>query len=291
MVLSVELSKKIKSYVDKNRSLPSSVTVNNVKYSYPVAGYIILQNVVNISAKIKNVTIGKPPASTGDVVEITIKKEDYIKLAKTLIKFIESKKRLPNYLEYKNKKISPRAFIYAFAKVLVFYNDNKRMPNTCLFTSKVFGSNGSSTKATSKGGKVCKALASASGVTITDYKSLYRAFYYAVYKYYNDDCYSQAQALKRFAQKLGMNCADLGQLAYYALKELGYNVKIVRGVIRCDSGSFGHIWCRITTSSTTINFDASAAAKGKSLGTMICGRIVEITNYDPAWAVSDDGRT
>ena len=295
MVLSIELSKKIKSYVDKSKCLPSTITVDKVKYSYPVAGYFILQSVVNIKAKIKEIKVNQAPSATGDIINITIGKEDYISLAKTLIEFIEDEKRLPNFLTYNKKKISPRAFIYAYAKILVFYDENKRLPNNCLFTSSVFGSNGTTTKtkviAKTKGGTVCKALAKASGVTITDYKTLYQAFHFAVYKYYKNDVYSQSVALKRFAQKLGMNCADLGQLAYYALKELGYQVKIVRGEIRCDSGTFGHIWCLLTVSGKTINFDASAAAKQKTLGNMICGKIKSITNYNPSWVVSDDGRT
>lgn len=291
-MLSIELSKKIQSYVDKNKCLPSKVIVNNVEYSYPVAGYFILKNVVNIKENVKKISVSKPPNGTGDIINITIEKEKYISLAKTLVKFVEKNKRLPNYLEYNNKKISPRAFIYAYAKILVFYNTEKRLPKTCLFTSSVFGSNGTNVSVSkTKGGTVCKALAKASGVTITDYKTLYKAFYYAVYLYYKNDCFSQSVALKRFAQKLGMNCADLGQLAYVALKELKYNVKIVRGVIKCNSGSFGHIWCRVTVDGKTLNFDASAAAKRKTLGNMICGKIVEITDYNPSWAVSDDGRT
>lgn len=250
---------------------------------------------MNIKATVKNMSVSNAPAASGDIVNFNISKKDYTGLAKTLIDFISKNKRLPNYLTYNKGKISPRVFIYSFAKILVFYNAEKRLPNTCEFTSKAFGSNGATVKAgvasNTKGGTVCKSLAKSSGVTITDYKSLYKAFYYAVYKYYKNDVYSQSQALKRFSQKLGMNCADLGQLAYYALKELGYSVSIVRGEIKCTSGTFGHIWCVLTVNNKRINFDASAAAKGLSLGNMICGSIRSITNYNPSWAVSDDGRT
>ena len=197
MTLSIELSKKIKSHVEANRKLPSTIKEGVITYTYAVALYIILQYLLNPKANIKSMTVGKPPAPTGDIVEVTITKKEYLGLAKTLVEFIKHNKRLPNYLQHKNKKLSPRVFTYAFAKILVFYHENKRLPETCLFTSKVFGSNNSKNTKMTKGGTVCKALANASNVTITDYNSLYKAFLFAVYKYYKNDCYKQSEALKR----------------------------------------------------------------------------------------------
>jgi len=283
----VALATDVKKYVEKNHKLPSkSKGIGKAAYEY-----ILIKSMMNIGKDtVQVLSFKEAPAPNGDRISKTLTKKEYQTIASDVNKFINKNKRLPNYVTFQNKKININLVTYCMSKIIVFYDKNNRLPNTCEFNSNIFKSS-SNPKSTSKGGKVCQALSKASGVTITDYKTLYKAFYYAVYRYYKNDCFSQAVALKRFAQKLGMNCADLGQLAYYALKELGYNVKIVRGVIKCDSGSFGHIWCRLTVNGKTINFDASAAAKGKSLGTMICGKIVEITDYNPSWAVSDDGRT
>lgn len=279
----VALATDVKKYVEKNHKLPSkSKGIGKAAYEY-----ILIKSVMNIGKDtVQVLSFKEAPAPNGDSISKTLTKKEYLTIASDVNKFINKNKRLPNYVTFQNKKININLVTYCMSKIIVFYDKNNRVPNTCEFNSTEFKS---STK--TKGGKVCNVLSKASGITITDYKSLYRAFFYAIYLYYKNDCFSQAEALKRFAKKLGMNCADLGQLAYYALKELGYNVKIVRGVIRCDSGSFGHIWCRLSVNGKTINFDASAAAKGKSLGDMICGKIVEITDYNPAWAVSDDGKT
>lgn len=140
------------------------------------------------------------------------------------------------------------------------------------------------------GGNITKSISNATNVKISDYKTLYNAFYKAVYGLYYNDVYTQAQALSRLKNKYKLNCTDLNQLAYYSLKELGYNVRIVRGVIYCDK-TYGHVWCQIYLNGKWTNFDASAAAKNKGLGSLICGSRYEVTNVNPAWAVSDDGKT
>lgn len=282
----VATATSVKTYVEKHKELPSKANGLNKK-EYP---NLLIRSVLNPKKDLNILSFNYAPNPTGDSINKTLTKKEFTVMVNDVNKLISPNKRLPNYGTYQSKDINIDLIVYCAAKIVAFTGKNNRLPTTCEFNSNVFKKS-SSSKATSKGGTVCKALAKACGVTITDYNSLYKAFYYAVYLYYKNDCYSQAVALKRFAQKLGMNCADLGQLAFYALKELGYNVKIVRGVIKCDSGSFGHIWCRLTVNGKTINFDASAAAKGKSLGNMICGKIVEITDYNPSWAVSDDGRT
>lgn len=288
----VKISEKIKDYVEKNHELPGSVTVDNVKYTYPVAGYLIAKAVNNPGKDINEIKVGKAPAPTGETVNFEISKTNYKSLAKSLTTFIEKKenRRLPNFLTHSGKKIKQRVFIYSFAKIIVFYSKQKRFPDFCGFKTSETVAKTTTKKSISqtKGGAVCKKLHKLTNVIITDYKTLYKAFYYAVYNYYLNDKKTQSQALSDF--KKGNNCVDLNQLAYYALKELGYTTQIVRGTILCDK-TYGHVWCRVKIGGSWKTFDASAAAKGKSMGNIICGKITSITDYNPSWAVSDDGRT
>lgn len=161
----------------------------------------------------------------------------------------------------------------------VYYDDSKNKSNTLVKNVK-------------NTGKVCKAISKATGAgDVSDYKSLYNAFMKCVYAYYYNDVYTQTQALSRIAKNQDLNCTDLNQLAYYALKEMKYDVQIVRGTVRC-SKLYGHVWCKIKIKDKWINFDASAAAyKKKPLGEMICGKVSEVTDVNPAWAISDDGKT
>ena len=65
----------------------------------------------------------------GTFDKVKIYKADYIKCAKQLIKFVETKKRLRNYLDWNNKKIRVRDYAYNLAKILVYYDDHKVLPN------------------------------------------------------------------------------------------------------------------------------------------------------------------
>ncbi len=198
---------------------------------------------------------------------------------------------LPNYVKGHDGVIFYKATYVDMAKRVRAYEiTNKKSPRI-VYYEKDTNKQNVTVKAVKNTGKVCKSISKATGVTVTDYKTLWNAFCKAVYAYYYDDVYTQAQALSRLGKKLGLNCSDLNQLAYYALKEMGYKVSIVRGIIQCTK-QYGHVWCRLTINGKTINFDASSAAQNKSsLGTMICGKVSSITNVNPAWAVSDDGRT
>lgn len=287
------LAKKLKEYVEKNHKLPAELTVGNVTYNYRQIGYILSKSVRNSGKDVEVIKVAKAPAPTGEHVSLTLNKKEYLEAAEDYYKFIEKKEnhRLPNFSNIKGKKVTQRVSIYSFAKIIVFYSEIGRLPDNCKFyTSETVAKtkNSSSSKQT-KGGTVCKTLHKITGIVITDYKSLYRAFYYAVYNYYLNDMKTQAKALSNFLK--GNNCVDLNQLLYYGLKELGYkDIQIVRGTILCDK-TYGHVWCRIKINGSWVNIDASAAAKGKGIGSMICGKITSITNYNPAWAVSDDGRT
>lgn len=287
------LAKELKEYVEKNKKLPAELTVDKVTYNYRQIGYILSKSVRNIGKDIEVIKVAKAPDATGETVSLTLTKKEYLSAAEDYYKFIEKKenRRLPNFQSIKGKKVKQRVSIYSFAKIIVFYSEIGRLPYNCKFyTSETVAKtkNSSSSKQT-KGGTVCKTLHKITGIVITDYKSLYRAFYYAVYNYYLNDMKTQAKALSNFLK--GNNCVDLNQLLYYGLEELGYkDIQIVRGTILCNQ-TYGHVWCRIKINGSWVNIDASAAAKGKPIGNMICGKITSITDYNPSWAVSDDGRT
>ena len=281
----VALATDVKTYVEKHKTLPSKARgISKGKYSY-----ILCKSVLNPNKDIVELNYSYAPNSYGDTINQTLTKKEFTVIANSINKFVSKNKRLPNYVSHQNKKINIKLCVYCFAKIVVFYNKNKRLPNTCEFKSSVFKSNSSSSstsKYTTKGGTLCKKLVNIAKMNINNYKDVYNAMMKFTYNFYTNDIKPQAKTL---IDKSG-NCVNLNQIAYYALKELDYDVQIVRGTIKCDK-TYGHVWCRIKINGKWINFDASAAAKGKSLGTMICGTITSVTNINPSWAVSDDGRT
>ena len=285
----LKLAKDLKKSVEKNHDTPKKIdglTFN--EYSY-----VLLQGVINPGKAVANKTIKTAPKPSGDNVDVKLKKAEYVAMAKTVTNFISKNVRLPNYYTYSKKNIDIRLVIYGCAKIIVFYDKENRMPNDCTLKSATFkkASSKSSGKYTTKGGAVCKKLMNLAKMNINNYKDVYAAMgKIFTYDYYYDDQQTQAQTISR---KKG-NCTDLNQVERSALLELYKKdeVQIVRGLVRCNDGkNYGHVWCRIKVSGKWVNIDASAAAKGKSLGEVICAKVVEVTNINPSWAVSDDGKT
>lgn len=279
----VACATEVKAYVEKHHSLPSKAGgISKAKYAY-----VFCKSVLNPNKEIVELNYSYAPNPDGDTINRTLTKKEFTSIASNVNKFISTNKRLPNYDIFQSKHININLVTYCMAKIIVFYSKNNRLPNTCEFKSSVFNSS-TSAKYTTKGGTVCKKLMNICKMSINNYTDVYNAMKKFTYEFYTNDIKPRAKTLQ---DKSG-NCVDLNQIEYYALKELGYDVQIVRGVVRCSNGKdYGHVWCRIKINGKWINIDASAAAKGKSLGNLICSKMISITNINPSWAVSDDGRT
>lgn len=145
--------------------------------------------------------------------------------------------------------------------------------------------------------KLLQRFEKATKSTITDYKTLYTAFGKVKYVLYYNDIYTLEQEITRIEKGQALNCTDQAQLALQLLLDLGYTknqVRIVRGVVTCNSGKgFGHVWLQVNIDGNGWkNYDPSAkSAHGYNMGTLICTRGYTVTNINPNWAVSDDGRT
>lgn len=281
----VAIATEIKTYVEKHKNLPSKARgIHKGKYAY-----LLCKSILNPGKDIIELNYSYAPNPNGDTINKTLTKKEYQSIANDVNKFVSSNKRLPNYDNFQNKHINIDMVTYCMAKIIVFYNKNNRLPNTCEFNSNIFKSTSKTSSGyTTKGGTVCKKLVNICKMSINNYTDIYHAMSKFKYEYYYNDVKPQSKTLSDMAG----NCTDLNQIEYTALKELKYNVRIVRGLVRCNDGkNYGHVWCQIQLNGKWTNIDASAAAKGKSLGNVICSKVVEITNINPSWAVSDDGRT
>lgn len=131
----------LKQYVLKYKKLPSTVTIKGNKYSISIFSYLMSQAILNINAgkssKITIIKVTNGSASTGSINKNAYK-ATYLKLAKTVADAGVKKKVLPSYVSFDGKKADFKLYTYAFAKILVFDKENKRLPNYCLFDSSVF---------------------------------------------------------------------------------------------------------------------------------------------------------
>lgn len=130
----VSVAKTVKEYVEKNKKIPTKVK----GLTYAEYGCLLTKAVISPDKELMKSKNNPAPKPSGNKVNLTLSKSEYVNIAKIINKFISKNNRLPNYVTYKNKKINPKVCIYCFAKIVTFYNNNKRLPNNCAFNSNVF---------------------------------------------------------------------------------------------------------------------------------------------------------
>lgn len=148
-----QLAENVKEYVEKNKKIPSKLTINKITYSWPQIWYILSYGVANLNKELKTVpAVVKCKEPTGDNIKEDIKPEDYKKQAKKIVDFInnkDNKNKCPNYVTtiVSKKKIRPRLSIYANARILVWYYNHKKLPDYCTFNSSYFKKTNSTSSA------------------------------------------------------------------------------------------------------------------------------------------------
>ena len=131
------IADNIKSYVEKNKKIPNSIEIESKKYSKTqclyTLGYAI--NHLKKDFALKSGKVASNPVNT--VINEDIYESDYKDQAKRLCQYILQNGQAPNYIKsVKSKsKISPDLELFAFAKIIVYYYANNRLPNYCNYNS------------------------------------------------------------------------------------------------------------------------------------------------------------
>ena len=118
-------------YVETNGKLPSSITINNKNYTSPEFLYLMCKALNDtgsskiVAKSVKNPTSLKYSLKTG-----SIKKSEYKKLSANVIKYIDRYKKAPNTINSSKGKISYTQFIFAIARNLAYYNNNKKLASS-----------------------------------------------------------------------------------------------------------------------------------------------------------------
>ena len=147
----VDLAKAVKEYVEKNKKFPSALTVNKVKYTYGQMSYLFSNEIINIGKSVTSKSVKDAAKSSGDTINEKIYTSDYKDQAKRIAQYIKQHGQCPNYVTTvkSKKKVRPRDFIYAFARIIVYYNNNKKTwPNYCTYKSGAYTTASTSTKTT-----------------------------------------------------------------------------------------------------------------------------------------------
>ncbi len=202
-------------------------------------------------------------------------------------KYVKDNKKEPKimYLDFKTKYryVTLEKFKEMKTRFDNYTKNNVRKPNFVYVNVPT---------APSATGKYYQKAVAALG-SFFDAKELYNKFIGRGYGAYNNDIYDFDTALKRVANRLGINCSDACQLLYFILKDMGYECRFVH--IMCKSGA-GHIVLDVkypkgVSSYTRIDPAAALSTSSRAKwGTIWCanGRVI---GYNPGWLMTDDGKT
>ncbi|MDO5850767.1 MAG: hypothetical protein Q4P14_06075, partial [Methanobacteriaceae archaeon] len=129
----------LKKYIDKNKKLPSKVTINNESYTIYQFSYLMSSAIKNINNGNKNdITLGivsKYKKSSSKWIYCKLSKKKYVSLNNNVYNYICNNHCTPAYVVCQDK-IEFKLYTIGFAKILDSYNSTKKLPSTCDFRSK-----------------------------------------------------------------------------------------------------------------------------------------------------------
>ena len=144
-------AREVTAFVQKNKKLPKFVTIENKEYNTAIYVYLLCKQILNLKTEaISPFNVKLPNNTNGDVMNEKVQKDDYLDMAKRIVKYIEQNKQAPSYAKtLSSKKKAPyNLYVFCFSKILNFYHENKQLPNYCIFNSKDFS--GATQKSSSK---------------------------------------------------------------------------------------------------------------------------------------------
>lgn len=250
----------------------------NTKYKLDMTdkwSYYFAKAILNPKKDIKRIDFKDNTAPKQDKISRQASKKEYLHLAEKLVKFVEEKHRLPDWVNYGNFKLSPRLLTYTFSKVLIKYNKNGKLQSEVTLANKVF------TKPTETGNIVYDYACKKYG---KKFKTLDEILNYVIshfkYQYYYDDHKSN----KEVTDSKSGNCTDLLQWLINMATALGYDAKCIH--VKCRSSGGGHVFGKFRhkkhTNNKWIVRDIAAIASSKDLHHVWCSDgILQAEN--PSW--------
>ena len=199
-------------------------------------GYYLAKEVLKPITSTKQINIKAPANKDGDYISRQIFKTSYLDLAEHFVAYVEKNYQLPATLKFttqskKTYNIALDDLIYMFARIVLFYKENKAYPKYENVNSKVW------IKPTESKGVVFDLWVKIFKFTpkclddVCEY-----IMKYFTYEFYYDDRKSNEEVMRT---KAG-NCTDLLQLLVNMAKALGYEAKVIH--TQCKQSGVGHVY-------------------------------------------------
>ena len=296
----ITAAKDLKTRVEYINLLNKSytVTIDNKRYTMDEFAYLMAGAITNLKsgskADVKIKDLSNNYKSNGAKIKGKLSKTEYLKLAKQVTQFVDSKKRIPNYKSTSLGKMEANLYIYAFTKVLCSYKSNKKLPASV--TVKTKDVRGGYSYSISQGGKIlnCREIfdsASFAKYLKTSGKSAVNAAIrnkaksltkgltnplakaIAIFRFVRDDIkYSfYTNSLKgstgTYSSRSG-NCCDKANLIVAMCRSVGVYARYSHAQgCRFQSGLYtGHVWAQVYDTNTQTWYTADATSFRNEVG-------------------------
>lgn len=135
-----EMARITKAYIEKQKKIPSQVTVNNKKYDLRYVIYILAHSVVYPGKSVTLFQAKNAPNPTGDKISEKLYQKDYTDVAKRVIAYMKTKKICPNFARTtaSKKRLNLDVLVYMLARIVNYYYTKKKMPSYAIVSSNFF---------------------------------------------------------------------------------------------------------------------------------------------------------
>ena len=275
----ISASQYVKNYVLDNSKLPSKIKIDKIEISTATYLYVASNAIIKLSsgknsdyAYLKTI---KYPAKAGEASDMG-NLEDYLAVAKDVVKTANANGQMPNFVSSSLGDIGYKGLVYAFARVVAYYDDEGVMPSqveiTSLsdssLTSKLNSKNtisdlaaylAASTNCQVNNAKI-KQLVTKLTEGLTSDKAKATAIYNYVrdaisYSFYYDTKYGAVGTLEAGSG----NCVDHSHLLVAMYRTAGLPARYVHGTCTFTSGTYGHVWTQVLIGNTWVVSDATSS--------------------------------
>lgn len=264
------------NYTYKKISQVAETCYNNTKKEYRNGidskwSYYISKAILTPKKDVARIGVNDAPNPyKNGYISRTIQKNDYIKLIKDFVKFVETKKRLPNFVQIGKTKVRLKLWTAFVSYILYKYNKHGKLPSYQNINSKIY------IKPTETDNEVYNYFVKKTNKKPKTIDEVLGYMQGKGYGGYYDDKLSNKQVIDGLIDTdddLDANCVDSLQMLINMGKAMGYDTKCIH--VQCRSSGTGHVFGKFRhktyTGNTWITRDPASVLTGNSIQSVWCG--------------------
>lgn len=248
----IEGAQYLKEYYSTNEEFPDYIVLTEGKFTIQQFLYLMSEAILKINvldfSSVSLVNIDGPSTPTGDVMDGSLSKTEYLDVVTRVDNFIESNNLIPNYASSSLGKIAYSELVDSFSRILNYYGAYAELPPSV----HVIYASGSSKSISELSKSLIKGLTSDRDKAVALYN--YVRDYISYSFYYN----TQKGAEGTLTSGSG-NCCDQAQLLVAMARSVGLTARFATGYCTFSSGStYGHVWVQFNIDGSWINADPTS---------------------------------